>query len=65
MIESGGRQMIKFDNDKNAIINPWDFFYAADNMDSEEWDARSVSNFDKIEEKDRVAMIALELATRI
>lgn len=57
--------MIKFDNDKNAIINPWGFIYAADNLDSEEWDARSVSNFEKIEEKDRLAMIALEPSTRI
>lgn len=41
------------------------FFYAADNLDSEEWDVRSLSNHAKLEEKDRIAMIALELATRI
>lgn len=41
------------------------FFYAADNLDSEEWDVRSLSNHSKLEEKDRIAMIALELATRI
>lgn len=41
------------------------FFYAADNLDAEHWDARSLSNHSKIEEKDRIAMIALELATRI
>ena len=41
------------------------FFYAADNLDSEEWDVRSLSNDSKLEEKDRIAMIALELAVRI
>lgn len=41
------------------------FFYAADNLDSEEWDVRSLSNHSRLEEKDRIAMIALELATRI
>lgn len=41
------------------------FFYAADNLDSEEWDIRSLSNQLKLEEKDRIAMIALELAVRI
>lgn len=41
------------------------FFYAADNLDTEEWDARSLSNDAKIEEKNRIASIALELAIRI
>ncbi len=41
------------------------FFYVADNLDSEEWDVRSVSNYDKLEEKDRIAVIALELALKI
>lgn len=41
------------------------FFYAADNLDSEEWDVRSLSNDAKLEEKDRIAMIALELAIRM
>lgn len=41
------------------------FFYAADNLDSEKWDARSLSNNLKLEEKGRIAMIALELAARI
>jgi len=41
------------------------FFYAADNLDAEEWDVRSLSNSAKLEEKDRVAAIALELAVRI
>lgn len=41
------------------------FFYAADNLDAEEWDARSVGNYSRLEEKDRIAIIALELAKRI
>jgi len=41
------------------------FFYAADNLDGAEWDARSLSNFANLEEKDRVAALALEAARRI
>ena len=38
------------------------FFYAADNLDCEEWDPRSLSNEANPLEKDRVATIAMELA---
>ena len=41
------------------------FFYAADNLDAAQWDQRSLSNFANLEEKDRIAMIALEAAQRI
>lgn len=41
------------------------FFYAADNLDGAEWDERSLSNFANLEEKDRIALIALEAARRI
>ena len=41
------------------------FFYAADNLDAEKWDVRSLSNHSKLEEKDRIAAIALEMAVRI
>ena len=41
------------------------FFYAADNLDAEQWDVRSLGNDAKLIEKDRIAMIALELALRI
>ena len=41
------------------------FFYAADNLDAEAWDERSLSNDAKLEEKDRIAAIALEAARRI
>lgn len=41
------------------------FFYAADNLDAAEWDARSLSNDARLDEKDRIALIALEAARRI
>lgn len=41
------------------------FFYAADNLDAAEWEMRSLSNHDRLDEKDRVALIALEAARRI
>lgn len=46
---------------KEAFI----FFYAGDNLDGEGWDERSLSNHASIDTKDRVAMLALELARRI
>ena len=39
--------------------------YAADNLDGEEWDARSLSNDASLDAKDRIALIALEAARRI
>lgn len=41
------------------------FFYAGDNLDHDTWDKRSLSANSKMEEKDRVALLALELARRI
>ncbi|MBQ8313481.1 MAG: nucleoside phosphorylase [Clostridia bacterium] len=41
------------------------FFYAADNLDAEEWDPRSLSSNAMLEEKDRIALLALEAAVRI
>lgn len=41
------------------------FFYAADNLDAEEWDTRSLGNNDNIDEKHKIASIALEMAVRI
>jgi len=41
------------------------FFYAADNLDAETWDERSLSKHSRLEEKDRVAKLAIELALRI
>lgn len=41
------------------------FFYAADNLDSDVWDERSLSNNARVEEKDRIALLALEAGARI
>lgn len=41
------------------------FFYAADNLDSDYWDKRSLSNSDKLIEKHRVAILAMEAAYEI
>lgn len=41
------------------------FFYAADNLDKEEWDPRSLSNTANVLEKDRIALLAMELAVKI
>ncbi len=41
------------------------FFYAADNLDAETWDARSLSNERNLFEKDRIAFLAMELASTL
>ena len=41
------------------------FFYAADNLDADEWDMRSLDNRDKLDEKDKAALLAMELAVKI
>lgn len=41
------------------------FFYAADNLDAEKWDERSLSQHSLVEEKDRVAQLALDMALRV
>lgn len=38
------------------------FFYAADNLDGENWDKRSLSNTAEELKKDRIAILAMELA---
>lgn len=38
------------------------FFYAADNLDGENWDIRSLSNLEKLSEKDKVALLAMDFA---
>ncbi len=39
------------------------FFYAADNLDGENWDIRSLGNLAKLSEKDKVALLAMDFAT--
>ncbi len=41
------------------------FFYAADNLDAEKWDSRSLGNLDKLSEKEKIVYLALELALKM
>lgn len=41
------------------------FFYAADNLDGEVWDSRSLANEINLEGKDRIGKLAMELAVRV
>lgn len=41
------------------------FFYAADNLDGEVWEIRSLENEVNLTEKDRIAGLAMELAVRV
>lgn len=41
------------------------FFYAADNLDQEEWDMRSLSNSANLIQKDRIALLAMEMAEKM
>lgn len=38
------------------------FFYAADNLDNDNWDKRSLANSENLVEKDRIALLAMEMA---
>lgn len=38
------------------------FFYAADNLDNAKWDQRSLSNVDRLDEKEKIIYLALDLA---
>lgn len=41
------------------------FFYAGDNLDHSQWDPRSLSGNVKLDEKEKIAMLAFELASQI
>ncbi len=41
------------------------FFYAADNLDSTKWDKRCLGNGDRLSEKEKIIYFALELATKM
>ena len=41
------------------------FFYAADNLDSEKWDQRCLGNDDRLSEKEKIIYLALELAIKM
>ncbi|HEL0710744.1 TPA: nucleoside phosphorylase [Streptococcus equi subsp. zooepidemicus] len=46
-------------------LEHFQFFYSADNLDADTWDARSLANEADLEAKDNIAFIALELALRL
>ena len=46
-------------------IDYFTFFYAGDNLDSIEWEKRSLSGEDMLDKKNEVALLALELGRRI
>ncbi len=41
------------------------FFYAADNLDSAKWDQRSLGNDDKLSDKEKIGLLAIKLAIGI
>ena len=41
------------------------FFYAGDNLDHTEWEPRSLSNESRLDDKTKIALLALELALKI
>ena len=41
------------------------FFYAADNLDSAKWDKRSLGNDDRLSEKEKIIYLVLELALKM
>lgn len=46
-------------------INVLHFFYSADNLDTDIWDARSLGDSQKLDEKHSVSLIALDYASRM
>ena len=41
------------------------FLYAGDNLDASNWDPRSLSGLERLDDKERIALLALELAYKI
>ena len=41
------------------------FLYAGDNLDHSTWDPRSLSGTSRLEDKEKIALLAFELALRI
>lgn len=46
-------------------IDYFTFYYAGDNLDSTEWDKRSLSGLANIDKKKEVMLLALELALKL
>ena len=41
------------------------FYYAGDNLDHSTWDPRSLSGTSRLEDKEKIALLALELAVKM
>lgn len=41
------------------------FFYAADNLDSAKWDQRSLSNNEKLSDKEMIGLLIIKFAVSI
>lgn len=50
---------------KHLNIDYFTFYYAGDNLDSVEWEERSLSGLSNIEKKKEVTLLALELAIKL
>lgn len=46
-------------------VRVYQFFYAADRLSEHEWDARNLSNTADLEDKDKVAQLAISLAVQV
>ena len=46
-------------------VDFFQFFYAGDNLDHTEWEPRSLSNESRLDDKTKIALLALELALKI
>ena len=46
-------------------VEYFQFLYAGDKLDHSGWDPRSLSAYDRLDDKDKIAMLAFELADRI
>lgn len=46
-------------------IEFFQFLYAGDNLDHSQWDPRSLSGFSRLEDKEKIALLAFELACKI
>ena len=41
------------------------FLYAGDNLDHTSWDPRSLGGLERLDDKEKIALLALELARKI
>jgi len=46
-------------------VDFFQFLYAGDNLDQVHWDPRSLGGLERLDEKERIALLALELAVKI